>query len=136
LLLVSNSSVLADVAPPEPPSGADPVPGVEITNVRMVTETVLINIDADSPLDNGNGKVSATFTMLNMGDVDEQMDVRVPLDQTTGWGALCSDPFPQLSPITDLQVKVNGQSVSTQKTYESITLPTLEEPHPTITIPC
>jgi tetratricopeptide (TPR) repeat protein len=136
LFFGSNSFVLADVAPPEPPSGADPVPGAEITNVRMVAETVLIDIDADSPLDNGNGKVTATFTMHNMGDVNEQMDVRFPLDQTTGWGTLCSDPAPQFSPITDLQVKVNGQSVSTQKTYESITLPTVDEPHPTITIPC
>ena len=31
---------------------------------------------------------------------------------------------------------MNDQSVSTQKTYQSITIPTVEEPHPTITIPC
>lgn len=136
LLLTSNTRALADVAPPEPPSGTDPEPGNETTNVRMVSETVLIDIDVDSPLDKGNGKVTATFTMRNMGDEVEQMDVRFPLDQTTGWGGLCSDPAPQFSPITDLRVKVNGQSVSTQKTYQTITLPTFEEPHPTITIPC
>jgi tetratricopeptide (TPR) repeat protein len=136
LLLGSNSSVRADVAPPEPPSGTNPEPGNEITNVQMVSETVLIDIKANSPLDTGYGKVTATFMMRILGDTDEQMDVRFPLDQTTGWGGLCSDPLPQFSPITDLKVKVNAQSVSTKKTYQSITLPTVEEPHPVITIPC
>ncbi len=136
LLFISSAPVLADVAPPEPPSGTAPEPGNEITNVRMMSETVLININADNPLDDGNGKVTATFTMRNLGDTDEQMDVRFPLDQTTRWGGLCKDIFPQFSPITDLRVKVNDLFVSTQKTYETITIPTIEEPHPTITIPC
>jgi hypothetical protein len=136
LLLFSNTRGLADVAPPEPPSGTDPEPGNEITNVRMVAETVLIEIDADSSLDSGNGKVTATFTMRNLGNTDEQMDVRFPLDQTTRWGGLCKDFFPQFSPITDLRVKVNDLFVSTKKTYQTITIPTVEEPQPTITIPC
>jgi len=136
LLLISSTPVLADVAPPEPPSGTDPEPGNETTNVRMVSETVLININADSSLDDGNGKVTATFTMRNLGNTDEPMDVRFPLDQTTRWGGLCKDIFPQFSSITDLRVKVNDLFVSTQKTYQTITIPTVEEPHPTITIPC
>lgn len=136
LLLVLNTPALADVAPPEPPSGTDPEPGNEITNVRMVSETVLINIDADSSLDKGDGKVTATFTMRNLGDVDEQMDVRFPLDQTIGWGKLCSAPSFQYPTIDDLKVKVNGQPVSTHITYQTVPIVTEQEPWPTTTIPC
>jgi hypothetical protein len=136
LLLFSNKQVLADVSPPEPPSGTDPEPGNEITNVRMVAETVLIKIDANTPLDNGYGKVTATFTMRNLGDVDEQMEVRFPLDQTIGWGDLCDAPFYQYPTINDLRVKVNGKAVSTQLTYQTVPLRTEKEPFPTTTIPC
>lgn len=135
LLLVTNTPVLADVSPPEPPSGTDPIPGNETTNVRMVAETVLISIDADSPLDSGDGKVSATFTMRNLGDTDEQMDVRFPLDQTIGWGNLCDTSF-FYPTISDLKVKVNGNAVSTQITYQPVPVITEKEPYPTITIPC
>ena len=136
LLLGSNSSVLADVAPPEPPSGTDPVPGNETTNVRMVAETVVIDIDADSPLDNGYGKVTATFTMRNLGDSDEQMDVRFPLDQTIEWGNLCSAPSFQYQTIDDLHVRVNGNVARTQTTYQTVPVLIGEEPWPTATIPC
>jgi hypothetical protein len=136
LLLLSSTKVHADVAPPEPPSGTDPEPGNEITNVRMVSETVLIQIDADSPLDNGDGKVTATFTMRNLGDVDEQMDVRFPLDQTVGWGKLCMAPSFQYPTIDDIRVKVNGNSVSTHTTYQTVPVETENEPSSTTTIPC
>jgi len=134
--LLKVNKARADIAPPEPPSGTNPLPGNESTNVRMMAETVLVDIDGTSPLDEGLAKVTATFTMRNLGDVDESMDVRFPLDQTTTWGNLCKATAPQFPTIADLKVKVNGQSSATQKTYETITLPTLEEPYPTITIPC
>ncbi|MGB8983470.1 MAG: hypothetical protein WCC12_16490, partial [Anaerolineales bacterium] len=133
---IDVNDVKADVAPPEPPSGTNPMPGEELTNVRMVAETILIDIDGDSPYDEGLATVTATFTMRNLGNADEQMEVRFPLDQTTGWGGLCSDPFPQFSPITDLKVKVNGQSALSQKTYQTITIQTIDEPQFTITLPC
>lgn len=133
--LVNVSAVRADVAPPEPPSGTNPMPGEELTNVRMIAETVLIDVDADSPYDEGLATVTATFTMRNLGNVDEQMNVRFPLDQTLGWGGLCSD-IPYFWPIEDLKARVNGQAVSTQKTYATITIPAELEPYPTVTVPC
>jgi hypothetical protein len=136
LLLVSNTQARADISPPEPPSGTNPEPGSETTNVRMVSETVLVEIDADSPLDNGFGDVTATFTMRNLGNIDEQMDVRFPLDQTIGWGNLCSAPSFINPTIDDLSVKVNGNAVSTQTTYQTVPVIMGEEPWPTTTIPC
>jgi len=136
LLLVSNTQARADISPPEPPSGTNPEPGSETTNVRMVSETVLVEIDGDSPLDTGFGDVTATFTMRNLGDVDEQMDVRFPLDQTIGWGNLCSAPSFINPTIDDLSVKVNGNAVSTQTTYQTVPVIMGEEPWPTTTIPC
>ncbi len=136
IALTNVNIARADVAPPEPPSGTNPMPGEELTNVRMVAETVLIDIDGDSPYDEGLATVTATFTMRNLGNVDEQMDVRFPLDQTLGWGKICASPNPQFAPIEDLKVKVNGQAVASQKTYESITVFTEKEPYPTVTLPC
>jgi tetratricopeptide (TPR) repeat protein len=102
----------------------------------MVSETVLVEIDADSPLDNGFGKVTATFTMRNLGNVDEQMNVRFPLDQTIGWSNLCRAPSFINPTIDDLRVKVNGNAVSTQTTYQTVPVMIGEEPWPTTTIPC
>lgn len=136
VFFINSNQVQADVAPPEPPSGSNPLPEDEVTNVRMVAETVIISIDADTPHDKGIATVEATFTMQNLGSIDESMDVRFPLDQTIGWGNLCKDPAPQFPSITDLRVEVNGQFIETYKTYETIILPTITQPQPTITIPC
>jgi len=57
----------ADVAPFGPPEGTNPVPGTEITQVRMVAETVIIDIDADTPYAEGLAHVTASFTMRNLG---------------------------------------------------------------------
>jgi hypothetical protein len=137
LITVANMDIVqADIAPPEPPSGTDPLPGSETTNVRMISEMVVIEIDADNPLDKGFGNVTATFTMRNLGDIDEQMDVRFPLDQTFRSGNLCNTNFPQSFPISDLRATINGKTVATQKTYQDIIIPFEEEPGPTITMPC
>lgn len=124
--------VQADVSPPGPPSGTNPVPDGENTNVRMVSETVLVEIDADSSLD-GLGKVTATFTMRNLGNIDEQMEVRFPLDQTDAWGGICTGPYIFAEPINDLKVAVNGKTVKTQKTYQEITVSGREAP---VSLPC
>lgn len=136
LLTISSTQVSADISPPEPPSGTNPKPGNEITNVRMMSETVLIEINANSPFDNGYGSVTVTFTMRNLGDVDEQMDVRFPLDQTISWGNLCSAPSFINTTIDDIQVKVNGNPVSTETSYQTVPVILGEEPYPTQTIPC
>ena len=132
LLLFSNTRALADISPPEPPSGTNPEPGSETTNVQMLSETVLIDIDAN----NGYGRVTATFKMRNLGDVDEQMDVRFPLDQTIGWGDLCSAPSFMNATIEDLRAKINGNTISTQITYQTVPVVTGGEPSSTTTIPC
>jgi tetratricopeptide (TPR) repeat protein len=134
--LTNAQTVKADVAPPEPPSGTNPIPGSETTNVRMMSETVLITIDADSAASNGFASVNATFTMRNLGDVDEQMNVSFPLDQTIGWAGLCYAPFLYFPPISDLKASVNGKAVETQKTYQTVTLPAEKEPYPTASVPC
>lgn len=136
LTTVKADKVWADISPPEPPSGTNPIPGSETTNVRMMAETVNINVHANTPYDTGNATVTTTFTMRNLGNGDEQMEVRFPLDQTTTWGKICDSPSPQFSPITDLKVKVNNQSVATQKTYQKITIQTGQEPYSTVTFPC
>lgn len=132
LLLLSTTQAHADIAPPEPPSGTSPQPRNESTNVRMVAETVLIEINPED----GYGKVTATFTMRNLGDVDEHMDVRFPLDQTIGWGNLCSAPSFTNWTIEDLTAQVNGTAVSTETTYQTVPFIMGEEPWSTTTIPC
>ena len=129
-------NVKADIAPPDPPSGTAPIPGNKITNVRMVSETVIIKINEASAARDGFARVEATFTMRNLGDEEEQMEVRFPLDQTLGWGGICEYQIPFLTPISDLKATVNEEAIATQLSYETITLPALEEPYPTKTIPC
>ncbi len=95
----------ADVAPPEMPPGSNPEPGAETTQVRMMAETVSIDIQASAPRDSlGLAKVTATFTMRNLGDKEEKMAVRFPVgvsDMRSG------DPR-----LADMAVKVNGIGVA------------------------
>jgi hypothetical protein len=136
-VLTGVKDARADIAPAEPPSGSNPLPGNELTNVRMMAETVLIEIDSEDPINPGLAAVTATFTMRNLGTEDEQMQVRFPLDQTIGWGKLCESPFPQFYPIDDLRVKVDGQPVSTQETYQTINFESPLDGTPAVfTIPC
>lgn len=95
----------ADVAPPDMPPGSNPEPGAETTLVQMVAETVSIDIQESAPRNSlGVAKVTATFTMRNLGDKEEQMAVRFPVgvsDMRSG------DPR-----LADMTVKVNGISVA------------------------
>ena len=108
ILLAFPSIVKADVAPPEQPPGTNPEPGSEVTQVRMVAETVLIDVLADAPEKSlGQAKVSADFTMHNLGDQSETMMVRFPISANDGFGH-----YPE---IKDLLVKVGDTPVSVQK---------------------
>lgn len=99
----------ADIAPPNQPPGTNPEPGSTSTNVRMVAETVTIDVQSKSIGDAlGNAKVTADFTMRNMGSSEEKMAVRFPIGASDGWGGM-----PQ---ITDAQVLVNGKKVSLRST--------------------
>ncbi len=98
----------ADVAPPQQPPGSNPQPGTEATQVRMVAETVQIDIIAGAfPNSLGQAKVTADFTMRNLGETAESMAARFPLGSNDGWG--------NIKEIVGLQVKVAGRQVPTHR---------------------
>ncbi len=107
LLLASAvffGEVHADVAPPQMPPGANPLPE-ETTQVRMESETVLIEVRMNTEGDPGHARVTATFHMRNLGTEDEVMPVLFPVAFDDGFSA-----YPQ---IEDLRVKVDGVLVDT-----------------------
>lgn len=80
LFTAYHKPVKADIAPPEQPSGGNPVPDQASTKVRMMAETVLIEVISTTPSGSlGKAKVTANFTMLNLGETDEALKVRFPL---------------------------------------------------------
>ena len=109
LLLMWNFQVsLADIAPPEQPPGGNPDPGVETTQVRMTDETVLFEVIPTTPqVSLGQAKVTATFTMQNLGTEAERLSVRFPLTSTYGI-------YYGNKEITNFKAKINGDSVPTQ----------------------
>ena len=106
ILLVVPSTVFADVAPPINPPGVNPQPGSESTQVRMVAETVNIKVVDDGYL--GRARVTADFTMRNLGNVEERMAARFPISADDGRGN-----YPE---ITDITIKVNGKQIPFQRT--------------------
>ena len=106
ILFAFPSTVLADVAPPANPPGSNLQPGSETTQVRMVAETVQIDVKADNRL--GTAHITADFTMHNLGSQDENMAVRFPITANDGFGN-----YPE---IKELVIKVNGQQISYQRT--------------------
>ena len=128
LLLVGMATpARADIAPPEPPYGTNPIPGAETTHVRMVSETVLMEVDVE-----GLAHVTADFYMRNVGSETESMQVRFPFD-TTSRGDLCKGLMP-FRPISDLQAWVDDQQVAITLTYETIEYPV---PTPNVwQVPC
>lgn len=102
----------ADVAPPQQPPGFNPEPGAEITQVRMMAETVTLSIQASTPKNSlGQAKVSADFTMQNLGTETESMAVRFPLGSNNGFG--------EIREIQNLVVKVNGSQVVTRRIMQA-----------------
>jgi len=110
-VLVVPANVYADVAPPGHPPGSNPQPGGEATKVRMMAETVLLEILPNNSVESlGQAKVTADFTMHNLGTETESMNARFPISSNNGFG-----DFPELK---DLKVKVNGKTVSTRRIME------------------
>lgn len=101
ILLAFPSTVFADVAPPANPPGSNLQPGSESTQVRMVAETVQIDVRADNGL--GTARITADFTMRNLGSADESMAVRFPITANDGFGN-----YPE---IKELVIKVDGQQI-------------------------
>jgi hypothetical protein len=109
VLAFPAASVLADVAPPESPPGSSIDPGTEVTQVRMLAETVVLNVSTLTP--NSDWAVAdtvATFTMRNLGTSEEKMQARFPLSFL---GEMTSS-FPEISSIA---VNVDGKPVTTQR---------------------
>lgn len=102
----------ADAAPPEAPPGTTLLPGESVTEVRMVSETVILTISAD-PVNDGNAiaKTEASFTMRNLGATEEKMAARFPLSFFNG----NSDGYGNFPEIDSINVKVNGKNVSTRR---------------------
>ena len=104
ILFTFPVNVLADVAPPINPPGSNPQPGTESTQVRMMAETVLVDVQNDTVPDSlGSALITADFTMRNLGTDSESMAVRFPISANNGRGE-----YPE---ITDLQVSVAGKQI-------------------------
>ena len=102
VLFASPSSALADVAPPNNPPGSNLQPGSDSTQVRMLAETVLIEVKPTKDL--GTARVTADFTMHNLGSAAETIPVRFPISADNGFGK-----YPEIS---DLSITANGSPVS------------------------
>jgi hypothetical protein len=120
LLMVSYTPVRADIAPPEPPPGSGINPSQE-TKVQMVAENVLMVVRETSP-DVYIIEVTADFAMKNLGETDEQMQVRFPLENVSGLG----DGWGQHPEVRNFKASVNKSQVSTK---------TIQEPYQTNGIP-
>jgi hypothetical protein len=100
LVLVLPIAVQADVAPPLQPPGFNPAPGAELTQVRMLSETVTVEVmDVDPP----QAHFNADFTLRNLGGNAESMAVRFPIAVNDGWFNLVE--------IRNFEVRVAGQTV-------------------------
>jgi hypothetical protein len=113
LLIVAAfpADVYADIAPPANPPGSNPQPGAEGTEVRMMGETVLIDVLPDSSADGlGRAIVTASFLMRNLGSESESMAVRFPIGLDDGWVGI--------QEIDDLSVSVNGKNIPTRRVMQ------------------
>lgn len=125
LLLVPAHSARADIAPPPPPAAGNVQPNAGETKVRMMAETVLLDVAAVTGTQAPYAKVSASFTMRNLGEAEERMQVRFPLNlqypHYQGDYDECVYPeggFPEISSFT---AKVDGKSARVTTDYERIT---------------
>jgi hypothetical protein len=105
ILFAVPASVLADIAPPRNPPGSNLDPGSEVTQVRMLAETVLIAVQKDlTPGSLGRAHVTADFTMQNLGTETERLAVRFPVAVNNGY----DNSYPE---ITNIAIQVNGNGV-------------------------
>ncbi|MDI6769338.1 MAG: hypothetical protein QMD04_06650 [Anaerolineales bacterium] len=109
-LLFPSYSARADIAPPEQPPGANIRPYGEVTQVRMVRETVLVSVLKSHPASSqGQAVVIATFVMRNLSSMEEYLDVRFPLSMRNWLGEVLE--------IKDFRAKVDNVSVGTRRLW-------------------
>ena len=105
ILFAVPSSVLADIAPPQNPPGSNLDPGSEVTQVRMLAETVLVDVQKDITYGSlGRAHVTADFTMQNLGTESERLAVRFPIAVNNGY----DNSYPE---IANIAIQVNGNRV-------------------------
>ncbi|MFV1948401.1 MAG: tetratricopeptide repeat protein [Anaerolineales bacterium] len=105
-LIQRITPVRADVAPPKAPPGANPDIGTVLTNVRMMDEKVIIDVQKETDnTEMGTARVWAEFHMENLGNTTEMLMVRFPSSYNDGFSG-----YPE---IGDIMVYVNNISVST-----------------------
>ncbi len=125
-LLFISLPARADVAPPDFPPGTNPEPGSEVTQVRMLSETVVLDVlpgparggfascynpEADPQTRPARAQVVANFQMRNLGSSEERLTVRFPL---SFWNDRAS--YRRYPEISEVKVEVNGQPVPTTNT--------------------
>ena len=107
--------VSADIAPPPPPSGANLLPGEDTTQVRMVSERVVLDFPSTSQDKTWNAGVTAEFHMRNLGSAAESMNVRFPMYMSYE-DCNTDSPYPA---IQNFGARVNGGAVAV--TYDEVT---------------
>jgi hypothetical protein len=110
----------ADIAPPDSVPGANLAPSLETTQVRMLSEKVVMTIIPTSDLQASvQSQVVADFTMRNLSTTTESMDVRFPLSFWDG----ASNDFEKYPHIAKLDVQVDNSAVTTHQVNISTTAP-------------
>jgi hypothetical protein len=80
--------------------------------VRMLAESVLIDVLGNTPTGSfGQARVTARFTMKNLGEVDEKMAVRFPLTFLSGG----DDGFGNHPEIKNFTARVNGRAAPVRR---------------------
>jgi len=119
LLAFFPAAVQADIAPPGSPSGANPLPEGEATQVRMLSEVVTIDVSATSKASYGQANVTATFNMQNLGAAEEKMQVRFPLNNTLEG----NEGYPFYPTVQNFSVWVDGAPVTASTSQETVEYP-------------
>jgi hypothetical protein len=117
IVVMPAKPALADVAPPEEPSGGNINPNGQ-TRVQMVSEKVTYDFVYQRAQDEIPW-VTADFVMRNLGDVTEQMKVRFPISGDPR--LLTADdgiPYEKIPLLENISVQVDGQMLPTT-TYTS-----------------
>ncbi len=117
LALLNTPRAAADAAPPPEAAASDIAPG-QGTHVQMVSETVVLDI-ADRQIVRGSSTVTRTvavvtgdFTLRNLGDKPETMDVRFPMSFPT---AGKYSPLDFGTTIDSIQTFVEGAKVPNKR---------------------
>jgi hypothetical protein len=113
-LFSSPQVARADIAPLQYPAGAVLLPGESSTQVRLAAETITFELDKPSPDVPVKARVTADFTMRNLGQTSEKLVVGFPLNCPESPSGMPDSVY--ASPkIDDLELFVNNSRVATRE---------------------